>query len=107
MTGLQDDLYARVPVTARPPTGGTALLPRPLACGIKELGLGVVNPRTEAIASLTDIRSVIEPALDLYPREHMFLNPDCGFGTFSNRPVHSAEIAFRKLKAIVAAARSL
>ncbi len=40
------------------------------------------------------------------PLERVFLNPDCGFGTFSNRPVNSSEIAFKKLKAIVEAARS-
>jgi methionine synthase II (cobalamin-independent) len=37
----------------------------------------------------------------LYPAERVFLNPDCGFGTFSNRPVNSSEIAFKKLQAIV------
>jgi 5-methyltetrahydropteroyltriglutamate--homocysteine methyltransferase len=44
--------------------------------------------------------------LHLYPAERVFLNPDCGFGTFSNRPVNSAEIAYKKLRAIVEAARS-
>jgi 5-methyltetrahydropteroyltriglutamate--homocysteine methyltransferase len=73
----------------------------------KELGLGVVNPRSETIESPEDIRAMIERALQLYPREQVFLNPDCGFGTFSNRPVNSAEIACRKLKAIVDVARSL
>jgi 5-methyltetrahydropteroyltriglutamate--homocysteine methyltransferase len=72
----------------------------------KELGLGVVNPRTEAIESVDTIRAAIAQALELYPAERVFLNPDCGFGTFSNRPVNSSEIAFQKLRAIVEAARS-
>ena len=71
----------------------------------KELGLGVVNPRTEAVESVDTIRAAIAQALQLYPAERVFLNPDCGFSTFSNRPVNSSEIAFKKLQAIVAAAR--
>jgi 5-methyltetrahydropteroyltriglutamate--homocysteine methyltransferase len=72
----------------------------------KEIGLGVVNPRSTSIESPQEIRTAIAQALRLYPREQVFLNPDCGFGTFSNRPVNSAEIAVQKLKAMVAAARS-
>jgi 5-methyltetrahydropteroyltriglutamate--homocysteine methyltransferase len=72
----------------------------------KELGLGVVNPRTSTIEPPEDIRRDIDRALALYPADKLFLNPDCGFGTFSNRPVNSGEIAARKMKAIVAAARA-
>ncbi|HEY7492368.1 MAG TPA: cobalamin-independent methionine synthase II family protein, partial [Candidatus Tectomicrobia bacterium] len=72
----------------------------------REIGLGVVNPRTETIEAPDTIRVAIEQALQLYPAEQVFLNPDCGFGTFSNRPVNSSEIAYKKLKAIVSAARS-
>ncbi len=72
----------------------------------KELGLGVVNPRTEMIESPETIRAAIEQALQLYPADQLFLNPDCGFGTFSNRPVNSSEIAYEKLRAIVDAAQA-
>jgi len=72
----------------------------------KELGLGVVNPRTETIESPDTIRAAIEQALQLYPADQVFLNPDCGFGTFSNRPVNSSEIAYEKLRAIVDAAQA-
>jgi len=72
----------------------------------KELGLGVVNPRTETIESPETISAAIEQALQLYPADWVFLNPDCGFGTFSNRPVNSSEIAYAKLRAIVDAAQS-
>jgi 5-methyltetrahydropteroyltriglutamate--homocysteine methyltransferase len=41
------------------------------------------------------------------PRERLFLNPDCGFGTFSARAVNSAEVAERKLAAMAEAARRL
>src|SRR5581483_7079808 len=51
----------------------------------KELGLGVVNPRTERIESADEIRQAIRKALNFYRPEDLFLNPDCGFGTFSQR----------------------
>ncbi|MSQ24533.1 MAG: hypothetical protein EXR58_08340 [Chloroflexi bacterium] len=56
------------------------------------------------IASI--VRSV-ERAFKLYPADHLWLNPDCGFGTFSNRPVNTSQLAFEKLQAIVAAAAQL
>ena len=41
-----------------------------------------------------------------YGAERVFLNPDCGFGTFSMRPITTPEIAEAKLATIVQAARS-
>ena len=74
-----------------------------LAFEDKELGLGVVNPRTERIEGVEEIAGSIERALAIYPKERLFLNPDCGFATFSNRPVNSQDIAVQKLRAMAAA----
>ena len=41
-----------------------------------------------------------EEALRFLPPENLFLNPDCGFGTFASRPMNSEEVATRKLSAI-------
>jgi 5-methyltetrahydropteroyltriglutamate--homocysteine methyltransferase len=73
----------------------------------KELGLGVVNPRTDAVESRATIHAAVEDALRVYAPEQIFLNPDCGFGTFSSRPMNSGEIAAAKVSAMVAAARAL
>ena len=73
----------------------------------KELGLGVVNPRTEQVETPGEIRAAVERALAIYSRELLFLNPDCGFGTFSNRPVNSRDVAYSKMKALVEAACAL
>ena len=73
----------------------------------KELGLGVVNPRTPGIEPESEIRRAIERALEIYPADILFVNPDCGFGTFSNRPVNSADIAIDKMKAVVSATRAV
>jgi 5-methyltetrahydropteroyltriglutamate--homocysteine methyltransferase len=76
-----------------------------MAFGGKSLGLGVVNPRLETIESEEDIADAIRRALPLYAPDRLFVNPDCGFGTFSRRPVNSVEIATEKLRRISAAAR--
>ena len=73
----------------------------------KEIGLGVVNPRTGTVETPAQIRAAVEDALRLYPAERVFLNPDCGFGTFSNRPMNTLEIASAKVSAMTAAVRDL
>jgi 5-methyltetrahydropteroyltriglutamate--homocysteine methyltransferase len=73
----------------------------------KEIGLGVVNPRTEEVETPAQIRIAVEKALELYPAERVFLNPDCGFGTFANRPMNTREIGSAKIAAMAAAARDL
>jgi 5-methyltetrahydropteroyltriglutamate--homocysteine methyltransferase len=75
--------------------------------GGKELGLGVVNPRSDAVESVAAIRAVVEEALGFLAPSQIFLNPDCGFGTFSNRPMNTWAIAAAKVGAMVAAAREL
>lgn len=78
-----------------------------IAFADKELGLGVVNPRIDRVESPEEICRSVERALELYPPEALFLNPDCGFGTFANRPMSSWEPARRKLEAMVTAAATL
>lgn len=73
----------------------------------RELGLGVVNPRTDEVEPVEFIIAKAEKALDYYRPEQLFLNTDCGFGCFAGRSVNVEEVAFRKLGAIVAAARIL
>jgi 5-methyltetrahydropteroyltriglutamate--homocysteine methyltransferase len=75
--------------------------------GTKELGLGVVNPRSDTVESPDAILRRVEEALRLVPADRIFLNPDCGFGTFAARPMNSPEIAELKLSAISVAARWL
>jgi 5-methyltetrahydropteroyltriglutamate--homocysteine methyltransferase len=73
----------------------------------KELGLGVVNPRTTEVESPEEIVARVQEALSFLPAERIFLNPDCGFATFASRPMNGTEIARRKLEAMVAAAKTL
>jgi len=71
----------------------------------KQLGLGCVNPRTDHVESEAEIVGHIERALKDYAPDQVWLNPDCGFGTFSNSPVNSSAIATEKLKALAQAAQ--
>lgn len=73
----------------------------------KEVGLGVVNPRTDAIESVESIVHRAREAAVLWSPEKVFLNPDCGFATFSEREMNAPHVAAEKLRAMVAAARAL
>lgn len=73
----------------------------------KEIGFGVVNPRTDEIETPEEIAGRVRKLAAFYDPERIFLNPDCGFGTFAERNVNNAETATRKLKAISAAAEKL
>ena len=84
-----------------------ALLGSPEVVDGKELGLGVVNPRTPETEPVQAIVERVEEALQYLPPERIFLNPDCGFGTFSSRPMNSVEVATRKLEALAQAAAVL
>ena len=78
-----------------------------LSFGSKEIGLGVVNPRTDTVETPEEIRASVDRARALYPDDRIFLNPDCGFGTFSRRPMNSEAIAIAKIRSMVSAARVL
>lgn len=75
--------------------------------GGKELGFGIVNPRTEGIESVEEMVERVKEIRTFLPDHKIYLNPDCGFGTFAQRPMNSDEISFEKLKAMVTAARIL
>ena len=75
--------------------------------GGKELGFGIVNPRTETIENVDEIIARVQEVRQYLPDDKIFLNPDCGFGTFAQRPMNSDEIAFEKLKVMVEAAKKL
>lgn len=72
-----------------------------------ELGLGVVNPRTTEVETVEQIVARVEEASRYFPAEKITLNPDCGFGTFAQRPMNTAEIATEKLRQLSRAAKVL
>jgi 5-methyltetrahydropteroyltriglutamate--homocysteine methyltransferase len=90
---------------ATPRAGDVEVVGRALAA--RELGLGVVNPRTAEPESVDGIVRKTERALEFYAPGRIFLNPDCGFGCFANRCVNDEETAVVKMRRIVEAARIL
>jgi 5-methyltetrahydropteroyltriglutamate--homocysteine methyltransferase len=73
----------------------------------KEIGLGVVNPRTDEVESPSQIVKRVKEVLRYFDADKIYLNPDCGFGTFAERCVNNAETAYRKLQSITEAAEIL
>jgi 5-methyltetrahydropteroyltriglutamate--homocysteine methyltransferase len=73
----------------------------------REIGLGVVNPKTEEIESVDYIVGKVEAALKYYQPKDIFLSPDCGFGTFSDCCVSNEKTATAKMKRLVEAAKVL
>jgi len=71
------------------------------------LGLGVVNQKLDRVESVEQIVAQAEAAVAIFGPERVFLNPDCGFATFADNPLASAEVAEAKLTAIVQASRIL
>ena len=73
----------------------------------KEIGLGVVNPRSDEVEDVSTIVDRTKAMLEHFEPEKIYLNPDCGFGTFAERNVNTPEISGRKLSAIHEAAEEL
>lgn len=73
----------------------------------KEIGVGVVNPRSDRVEEPAEIIARVEQLLEYFDPEKIFLNPDCGFGTFAERPLNPPDVAAAKMRAISAAAEQL
>ncbi len=67
------------------------------------LGLGVLNPRFDEKEKVDVIYNRAKEALEYTTKEKLWLNPDCGFATFSNRPVNEYENIRLKLSSMIEA----
>ncbi|MDQ0508744.1 5-methyltetrahydropteroyltriglutamate--homocysteine methyltransferase [Peptoniphilus ivorii] len=67
------------------------------------LGLGVINPRLDGREDVEAIYCRAKEALEYVDPNLLWLNPDCGFATFSNRPVNEYEHISEKIGAMLAA----
>jgi len=71
------------------------------------IGVGVVNQKHDHVEEPEAISSAVQRAIGIFGIERIMLNPDCGFATFADNPVSSAEVAEAKLRSISTAARAL
>ncbi len=90
---------------ATPRAGNEALLAGlPPHCSI---GFGAVNPRTEPDERAADVAARVRRLAELLGGDRIWLNPDCGFGTFAERPVATGDVASAKLRILAEAAAML
>ena len=66
-----------------------------------------MNPRSAEVEPVEFIVDKVNSLLHHREPRQIYLNPDCGFGTFAERPVNTAEVAAAKLRAIHQAANIL
>lgn len=71
------------------------------------VGIGVVNPKHSKVESVEDIIAKAKEATKYIRAERLILTPDCGFATFADNPLSSADVAQQKLKNIALAAERL
>ncbi len=72
----------------------------------REIGLGVLNPRTAEMEPVETVVSRTRRLARAIGPKRIFLNPDCGFEAFANRPVNTITGAAAKLRVLnLAAAR--
>lgn len=65
------------------------------------LGLGVINPRFDEKEDADIIYKRAKEALEYIDPSKLWLNPDCGFATFSNRPVNEYENISNKIQSMI------
>jgi 5-methyltetrahydropteroyltriglutamate--homocysteine methyltransferase len=68
------------------------------------VGVGVVDQKQERVEPVAEIAARARRAIALFGAERVLLTPDCGFATFADTPIASAEVAEGKLRALVEAA---
>jgi 5-methyltetrahydropteroyltriglutamate--homocysteine methyltransferase len=71
------------------------------------VGVGVVNQKHDRVESTEEIVARGRRAVALFGAERVLLTPDCGFATFADNPLASAQVAEQKLRAITRAAEIL
>lgn len=64
------------------------------------LGLGVMNPRQDETESKELIIKQVDHVLRYLSPKQIHLNPDCGFATFSKKPVNTMNFIQNKLKVL-------
>ncbi len=69
----------------------------------RRIGVGLVNQKDQVVDSLEVVLARARRAVDLFGAERVLLNPDCGFATFADNPIVTAEVAEAHLAVLVAA----
>ena len=73
----------------------------------RRIGVGSVNQKLDRVESVEEMLQRAEAAIRLFGADRILLTPDCGFATFADNPIASAEVAEQKLSVLVEAKRRL
>ena len=96
-------LLPRTVHAARRRDGGAA----PTFPTIARVGVGVVNQKHDHVETAEEIVAKAERAIKVFGARARAAHPDCGFATFADNPVASAQLAEAKMRAIADAAATL
>lgn len=69
----------------------------------RRFGVGVINQKDQQVDSVEAVVARARHAIELFGAERVLLNPDCGFATFADNPIVTADIAEAKLAALARA----
>jgi len=72
----------------------------------RRFGVGVINQKSPHVDPVEAVVGRARHAVDLFGAERVLLNPDCGFATFADNPIVTAEVAEASL-AVLAQARDV
>jgi len=105
------DFLRRAPVgavllEAATPRAGDLEVLRALPDALR-VGVGVVDQKLDRVEGLEEVAARIARAVDLLGRDRVLLTPDCGFATFCDCPLATAEVAEAKLAVIARAAAAV
>ncbi len=70
----------------------------------RRIGVGLVNQKDQVVDPVEVVTERARHAAELFGTERLLLNPDCGFATFADNPIVTAQVAEAQL-AVLAAAR--
>ncbi len=71
------------------------------------IGVGVVNQKHDTIETASEIRAKVLRAMELFGEHRVLLTPDCGFATFADNAIASAQVAAAKLAAMAKVRREI
>lgn len=69
----------------------------------RRIGVGVLNQKSSRLATVDEVVAHAEAAIALFGAERVLLNPDCGFATFADNPIVTADVAEAALVLLVLA----
>jgi len=70
----------------------------------RRIGVGLVNQKNRTVDTVEAVTNRARRAVELFGAERLLLNPDCGFATFADNPIVTADVAEAHL-AVLAGAR--